>query len=218
MSIDRYFNELRDCLRKLSDEERNEIIDFYREYAEDSAISEYDQMAEHFGTPRELSSRIYAESAEKYAKTAYEQNAFNKSCSDNSKTSRGSNIWKGLAIALAGLFALPFSFPVLIICAAVSFSLLVSVISIIFAIIGTILTLGVTGFYLFFKSFTFLSPFMPVIWIKSLVGGLALIVFAAGVIILLFFLLRFVAKLITLFLSKLVIKKNNNMNKGHDYL
>ena len=58
---DQYFTELEGCLRDLPQVEREELMEYHREYADEAGLEDYDQMAGHFGTPRELSDRLYQE-------------------------------------------------------------------------------------------------------------------------------------------------------------
>ena len=54
---DQYFTELEGCLRDLPQVEREELMEYHREYADEAGLEDYDQMAGHFGTPRELADR-----------------------------------------------------------------------------------------------------------------------------------------------------------------
>lgn len=58
---DQYFTELEGCLRDLPQVEREELMEYHREYADEAGLEDYDQMAGHFGTPRELADRLYQE-------------------------------------------------------------------------------------------------------------------------------------------------------------
>ena len=58
---DQYFTELEGCLRDLPQVEREELMEYHREYADEAGLEDYDQLTGHFGTPRELADRLYQE-------------------------------------------------------------------------------------------------------------------------------------------------------------
>ncbi len=58
---DQYFTELEGCLRDLPQVEREELMEYHWEYADEAGLEDYDQLTGHFGTPRELADRLYQE-------------------------------------------------------------------------------------------------------------------------------------------------------------
>ena len=64
---EQYFRELAACLKRLPKEEREEVLRFYQEFAQESGKKKKKKLTEHFGTPRVLVSKILAESAVKTA-------------------------------------------------------------------------------------------------------------------------------------------------------
>lgn len=63
MTAQQYFEELSAGLDRLDAAAREDIIAYYREYAQEAGLSSYDQLSEHFGTPRALCDSLSAELA-----------------------------------------------------------------------------------------------------------------------------------------------------------
>ena len=61
MTAQQYFEELSAGLDRLDAAAREDIIAYYREYAQEAGLSSYDQLSEHFGTPRALCDSLSAE-------------------------------------------------------------------------------------------------------------------------------------------------------------
>ena len=61
MTVDQYFEELSAGLDRLDAAAREDIVDYYREYAQEAGLSSYEQLREHFGTPRALCDSLCAE-------------------------------------------------------------------------------------------------------------------------------------------------------------
>lgn len=192
MTIDKYFEELNACLKRLPAEEREDAVNFYMEYAHEGGLTEYRQMEEHFGTPQNLAAQIYAESATKQV---------------NQEQSQKSQVMKGLTLAVAGICALPFSFPILVVVLSVGFAFLVSSLAIIFSIGVTLIALGGTAIALFIKSFSFLVPFAPILWLKTFGGSLALIAITCLITILLLVGVKYIIKLVTIALTKVIKRR-----------
>ena len=192
MTSDNYFDKLYACLNKLPIGEREEAVSFYKEYAEEGNLTEYQQIEERFGTPQSLAAQIYADSATKCV---------------THQTGEKNHIWKGFSLAVIGICTLPFSFPALMIALSIGIAALVSILAIVFSMGVTLVALGGTGIALFVKSFSFLVPFAPILWLKTLGGALILISIALLIIILLFFAAKFIIKFITVGISKTIRKE-----------
>lgn len=189
MNIDQYFDELYACLKRLPADEREDAVSFYKEYAIEGKLTEYNQMKEYFGEPHSLAAQIYAESATKQV---------------TQEQSKKTPPLKGLTLAVAGICVLPFSFPILIVVLSVGFALLISFLAIIFSIGVTVITLGGTGIALFLKSFSFLIPFAPILWLKTFGGSLILISMTCLISFLLFFVVKHIIRFVTIALTKVI--------------
>ncbi len=190
--MDHYFNELYACLKQLSVEEREDAVNFYKEYVAEGGLIEYQQMKERFGTPQSLAAQIYAESATKQV------------TQDQSEKTK---VTKGLALAIAGICILPFHFTILIVVLSVGFAFLVSFLAIIFSIGVTLIALGKSGMVLFLKSFDLLIPFSPILWLKTFGSSLILISLTCLITILLLWGIKFIIKYVTIVLTKVIKKR-----------
>lgn len=190
-----YCEQLRQSLSNISNREKEEAINYYTEYAIDAGFTTYEQMENNFGTPKNLAAKIYSEAAMKELEV------------DNKN--KGSYT-KALWIGLIALFSLPMAFPFVIASGAILFGFVVSFIAILFAVIITIGSLGITAVALFIKSFSFLIPFYPLLWLKSFGGSIALAAIVILSLIAIFFAIKFISKTIVVMISKVVEKRTNH--------
>ena len=192
MSTEQYLKELATNLKGLSQQEINDAISFYREYAEDAAFNTYEEMVNHFGPAKILASKIYSESATKVmdkTKPAYKDN------------------FRALSLTLLALLSLPFSFPLAMIIFALGISAFVSSFAILVSFGFTAIALFVAGFAsIFYFSFTFLNPFALGSILKSIGGGLILIAIAIVFTLIVANMLRLISKLVTKITSNIVRK------------
>lgn len=65
MTAAQYFDELVFCLNQLPAQERDEAVNFYREYAQEAGLSSYEQLVQRFGVPKILAARICAGDTER---------------------------------------------------------------------------------------------------------------------------------------------------------
>ena len=91
MTTAQYFDELIFCLNQLPAAERDEAVRFYREYADEAGLTDYERLAERFGTPKELAYRIRTGTAEMPA--------------SQSPSRSGLRGFKKLPLCIAGLLA-----------------------------------------------------------------------------------------------------------------
>ena len=196
MTIDNYFKELSSSLKKLPKKDREEILDFYIEFAEEGNMKSYEEMVERFGTPQSLSSKIYADSAIK------------KISNDEKETGK---IGKAFAIGMAALFSLPFTFPIAISTLAIAFALFLTIVAILFSFGAVWLILAKVAIVLFIESFMFLNPFVPGIWLKCLGGALFLFGIIIAIITGTIFVTSWILKKITILVSKIVKRSTDNV-------
>lgn len=60
-----YFNQLRNHLRGLNDDEIDDVLSFYREYAEDGGLTG-ERLVQEFGTPKQLARRVLIDYSIRY--------------------------------------------------------------------------------------------------------------------------------------------------------
>ncbi len=195
MTIDNYINELSNCLNRLSAADKDEALNYYKDYAFDAQIETYEAMVNIFGTPKNLSATIYTEVAVGTV---------------TSKTAKKGDFANALIISLAAFFSLPLTFPLFISGAALFFLLGVVLFAVIFAIGITIFAFGFSAIALFVNSFTYLFPLVPSDWLLNL--GLSLIMGALSGIMLICILLlsKAIFKLATITISNIVQRRGKN--------
>lgn len=194
-SYKEYCDQLSQCLSRMNKIDKEEAINYYTEYAIDAGFTTYEQMENHFGIPKDLAAKIYSEAAMKELEV------------DNKK--KGSST-KALWIGLLALFSLPMAFPFAIASVAILFAFAVSFIAILFAMVVTIGSLGITAVALFVKSFNFLIPFDPLLWLKSFGGSIFLGSMVVLSLIAMFFAIRFISRTIVVMISKIVKRRTNH--------
>lgn len=196
MTIDNYLKELSSSLKNLPKKDREEILDFYREFAEDGNMKSYEEMVERFGTPQSLSSKIYADSAIKTINSNKKENGY---------------IGKAFIIGMAALFSLPFTFPIAVATLAIVFALLVIIITVLFSFGIVWLVLTKVAIVLFINSFIFLNPFVPGIWLKYFGASLFLFGIVIAIISGTIFVINWILKKITILVSKIVKRSTDNV-------
>lgn len=190
-----YCEKLNSYLSKIPDQDKEEAINYYLEYAVDAGFTSYEQMESKFGSPKNLAAKIYSEVSMKEL--------------ENNNDGRGNSI-KALWIGLIALFSLPMAFPFIIASGAISFSFIISFLAVLIALVVTMGSLGLTAIALFIKSFSFLIPFYPFLWLKSLGGSIALAAIVLLSLFLLFFVIKFSTKAIVVFISRIVERRTNH--------
>ncbi|RDF92309.1 DUF1700 domain-containing protein [Leuconostoc mesenteroides] len=125
--MENYLAELEQLLHQLHHSDKEEAMNFYREYVMDADLVTYEQCISELGTPKQLSRKILAD---------YSIKADEKSTDDTTSKNPRSNIkliwWIALAL-LASPLALPV-FIVLVTLAAVGFAVLASFIAVVIAL------------------------------------------------------------------------------------
>lgn len=56
-----YLSKFNALLVQLTDDERDEVVEFYREYLLDAAIANYDDCVAELGTPKQLARKVLAD-------------------------------------------------------------------------------------------------------------------------------------------------------------
>lgn len=157
-TCEKYFEELENQLNHLTEEEREEAMRFYREFAEDAGLSEYGLLVTRFGTPKELAAQIYAETSKKIEKNKGE----------------GRNL-RSFLLSLCALLSLPITVPL-------AFGLIIFILSLVFAVIvcigslfSAVLSVGVSGLALLYASGKELMIGDSISWLQTLGSALMMI-------------------------------------------
>lgn len=187
MTIEKYFEELSKCLKDLSDEEINEALKFYKEYADEAGFVSYEDLEAHFGNPQELSSKIHAETAFKVAK-------------QNHSTVKGAG--KSFFAVLLAIFSLPLTFPLVIAVSVFAFTIFIILVVTLFVGVILIFVFGAVAIYLLARVFSGIMLPLPFLMLKSIGAAFVLI----GLSVLVFFALKALLKTIFKWASVLISK------------
>ncbi len=188
-----YFEELEGYLQKIPEQERNEVLMYHREYAEDGGLLTDQQLVDHFGSPKELSSQIYADSAIKTLE------------SDTPKKYR-----KAFGIGILALFSLPITGPLFIAFLVVIIALMITMFSVVISFGSTTLALGISAIAFLMNGFFHLGQGNILGMIQFFGGSLLLI----GATFIFIWLTKLLAKgtlyLITKGVSRIITKRKKH--------
>lgn len=182
----KYINDLSIYLRQLTDEERNDALEFYDEYIADAGLETRTAIEERLGTPRQLSHKILAD---------YSINANNESIKEGHPASPHSS-WRVFWWVLVAIITSPITFglgiallALLLAAGGVALSLIVGIVALIFGVaaiaivsiyigIGLIATNLFSGLFYFGLGVTLIGLFLvclPLIYwlIRVIVQGIA---------------------------------------------
>lgn len=190
MTKTEYIAKLTKYLRKLSQQDYEEAIEYFMEYFEEAGPENEARVIAELGTPKEAAHEVISRLLEE------------KIVEDKSSLRNKTTI---LWIAILAVLASPVALPILLFFLA----MIVTLLMIIFAVIVTALALTfallISGVYTFFTSFSLLSVSLA----STLFGGgLGLLMFGGALLLLLisFEICKLIVKLIAL-LIKWLIKK-----------
>ena len=127
----KYINDLSIYLRQLTDEERNDALEFYDEYIADAGLETRTAIEERLGTPRQLSHKILAD---------YSIKANNESIKEGHPASPHSS-WRVFWWVLVAIITSPITFglgiavlALLLAAGGVALSLIVGIVALIFGV------------------------------------------------------------------------------------
>lgn len=128
-----YLSKFNALLVQLTDDERDEVVEFYREYLLDAAIANYDDCVAELGTPKQLARKVLADYSIR----------FNENLNANtSKRQKSQATVRTIWLIVLALLSTPITIPALIVILAVFFALAVTVFA--FVIAAGAILIGVT--------------------------------------------------------------------------
>lgn len=137
-----YINRVKQNLLSLSEEEREDAIQYLQEYFEEAGVENEKQVMEELGAPAKYAAQIKAESAIRTS------NNSNKTY----KSQTNSNLKTGLMIA-GGIFALPIALPLLLVIIALLFTVAILIFTLVFVAVVIAVACMITAIPLLFTSF-----------------------------------------------------------------
>lgn len=185
-----YLSQLHRYLRKLPKDDYQEAMDYFIEYFHEAGPENEAQVIEELGSPKEAAHEVISHLLNE------------KIIADQpSLKNRTTIIW----IALLAILASPLAIPLLIVCLALIFSMIIFFLSLILVICSFIGVLVITGLSLIFTSVPLLSTSLN----ASLLGiGIGLGCFGLFLLLLLLTIeaCKGIIKLLTLFINWLIQK------------
>lgn len=145
--MDRYIDELTSYLHNLSMDERQNAVDFYREYLQDGGFKDYDAAVSELGLPKQLARKILADYSIKE----------NESVTDNDKrVKKSKSDAKTIWLIVLALLSTPVTIPLAIALVLVGIGVIIAVVGIIFGLAMMLIGLVVMAFGSLFAGVTLL--------------------------------------------------------------
>ena len=187
MNKTEFLNQLASQLSDISPEEREEALSYYREYIEDAGLENEEALLDELGSPQKVASDIKKDI---FQKTTYTNDAYNNEiichdepyANDSTSQEKSKNSNLVLILVLAVLLS-PFWIPLLITVVSVIFSVIVTILSIGFGIGISGIAFLIVGIVLFALGIynIFFSPFIGILLI-----GISMLLFSLGILFTLF--------------------------------
>ncbi len=135
MNKNEFMDELGHYLRHLTDDDRQDALEYYSEYIDDIGLAADEDVCARIGTPREVSRQIIAQTTERRIEEQREK-----------KTVRGSGsiLW----LVILGIFASPTALPLAIAAVVIILALVITAGVIVFSFFISGAALTVAGLFL----------------------------------------------------------------------
>lgn len=199
MSKEEYLAELERNLRKLPEVEREEAMQYYREYLEEAGENA-EEVIQKLGSPKDVANGIIRECAVKsLAVVGQGPRQEEKKPKEPKKNSTATNIW----LIVLGIFAAPIALPVAISVVAVLFAVFVTLAALCFSVAAVDVCLFAAGVIAFVAGIgvAAVSPITAVFFIGC---SLFAVGFGIGAVILTVQIIKLIVKAITWIVSKIV--------------
>jgi len=160
-----YLDQFAALLIQLAADERDEVINFYREYLLDAGIQDYDDCVAELGTPKQLARKVLADYSIRFNENLTEE---------TTKRQKSRAGVRAIWLVVLALLSTPITIPALI----VIFAVLVAVAAVVFAIAVTIVALVAAVTMLALSAVTAgIGVFTQSIWVSLFYigSGLAII-------------------------------------------
>ncbi|BDZ32064.1 DUF1700 domain-containing protein [Lactiplantibacillus sp. WILCCON 0030] len=125
-----YLDKFEALLVQLNDDERDEVLEFYREYLLDANIQDYDDCVAELGTPKQLARKILADYSIRFNENL---------TAESTKRQKGQAGVRAIWWVVLALLSTPITIPALIVILAVLFALAAVVFAIAVAVFAIIL-------------------------------------------------------------------------------
>lgn len=164
-----YIDELKTYLSPLTEEEQNEVLEFYSEYLEDSHLTTYKQAAAELGTPKQVARKILADFSIRASEQPDPQPTTLKSNRDV-KT-----IW----LIILAIFSTPVAIPIAIVVFALILAVVVTIFAVLFVFVVSLFAVFGAALFTTFIGLTMLSSSL---WTALYYIGFGLLIIGAYLI------------------------------------
>lgn len=153
MTAQEYIKTLRNNLKGMSEEEKDNIVEYYTEYFEEAGMDKENEVIEELGNPKTLAIKLSGESALR---------SINSASTDN--TSKNKNIGKTILIGIALILGSPLVLPTAIV-----------TITLVFVFVVLVVSLGITAAAIIFAAIVGFFFGIITIFTKGLIHGIFII-------------------------------------------
>lgn len=138
--MDKYIAEFKAYLNQLSEDELDEVVNFYAEYLADGGFETYEAAVAELGSPRQLARKVLADYSIRLLDSPEEE-----SQTMGGRVAHSRRQVRTIWLILLAILSTPLTIPIAIAVLATLFGVMVGAAAIIFAIIVTIIALVVAG-------------------------------------------------------------------------
>lgn len=205
MNSEVYINSLKKNLAKMSEDEKNDAIEFYSEYIQDAGFKDISDIEQELGTPKQLARKIMADNAIK------NDNLKSKKGQKNGMFENTKTIW----LVILAILATPVAIPVLI----VMLGLMIGLFAVLFGFILTIIFLIIFG--IIFTGVIFIFG-VSLIGTKTLFGlgliGLGFAIIGLSIVIFsgIYLFIAWLIQVISQTFRNIYAKSNKNQYESED--
>lgn len=166
-----YLNRFSALLVQLDDQERDEVVEFYREYLLDAAIQEYDDCVAELGTPKQLARKVLADYSIRFNENL---------TSDTSKTQRSKAGVRTIWWIILALISTPITIPVLLVVLLALFVLGVLAFAALVTIAGLVFGAAIVAIGMIAAG---VAVFTQSIWVAIFYLGCGFTILGAGLLL-----------------------------------
>ncbi|MFB9768811.1 DUF1700 domain-containing protein [Lactiplantibacillus modestisalitolerans] len=205
-----YLDKFTALLVQLTDDERDEVVEFYREYLLDANIQEYDDCVAELGTPKQLARKVLAD---------YSIRLNENLTAETSKKKRSQTSVRTIWLVVLALLSTPITIPALLVVLFALFSLAIIVVSILLTLGALVIGLTLLALALITAS---IGVFSQSIWVACFYLGVGLAIIGGELLIapLVIWLLGLIIQGISILTQRLYhrfVKKNRAERGGRHH-
>ncbi|ETY73133.1 membrane protein [Lactiplantibacillus fabifermentans T30PCM01] len=168
-----YLNKFAALLVQLNDTERDEVLEFYREYILDAQLDTYEDCVAELGTPKQLARKVLADYSIRFNENLQD--------SDSSKPQKSKAGVRAIWLVVLALLSTPITIPALIVIMAILFAVAAVVFALGVALVCGLFGLTILGFGMLTAG---IGVFGQSIWVACFYIGTGLAIIGGELLIL----------------------------------